>query len=157
MDENVNRDQAEERRKRLLQSYGNSGEHLARETQPGLLGLARRYGLDAAAARDVVQQAFQALFERRPSLTDVEAWLSRVVLRRVVDWRRREARLPQRLPGGTDPGPPVEALTPEQTLAVRTAVDSLPERLRLLVTLRCFEGCSETEAATRASYEPSSF
>lgn len=147
---------AEERRKQLAQSYRNSGEILVKKTRPGLLALARRRGLDAAAARDVVQQAFHALFEKRPRLANVEGWLVRVVLRRTADWFRRE-KARDACHGAIVPEEPVDQLTHEQRLLVRMVVEKLPERQRLLIQARYFEGHSEAEAAALAGYAPGSY
>ena len=123
-----------------------------------LLRVARNFGLDAHAAKDVVQQAYVDFLDRPEAISEVddpEGWMVRVVARRCADWRRREA-----LHAGCAaalPEAPVESLTPEQRLAVRSAVDRLSIRLRTLVEARYFCGYSEAEAASLAGYSPASY
>ena len=114
-------------------------------------------GLDLSAAKDVVQQAFMALFDRRPEVRDVEAWLVRVVTRRGVDWQRREKLHASGVCPTTIPDEPVQELSPEQRIAVRSVLDRLSKRTRLLIEARYFDGLSESEAAVRAGYSPASF
>ncbi len=151
-------DASETRRTRLLKSYKESGETLVHEASPRLYRRARRHGVDLAAARDIVQQAFLALFSKRPRLENVEAWLVKVVDRQTRLWRRREARAS----AGDEPlrcevETPLGLLSADDRLAVRHGVDRLPARQRRLVLLRYFEDCGEAEAATRAGLAPSSF
>lgn len=153
----MNDDHTHDRTQQLAASYRESGELLVLKTRPGLLALARRRGLDPSAARDVVQQAFHALFERRPRLANVEAWLVRVVLRRCADWFRREAAQRELRCPASLPDEPIDRLSEDQRLAVRSVVERLPERQRLLVIARYFDGHSESEAAEVAGYSPSSY
>ena len=146
-----------ERKSELARSYRDSGEQLVRLTRPRLVKLARSRGLDLSAAKDVVQQAFMALFEKRPHLADVEAWLARVVLRRSHDWRRTERRRSAESSAIALPSEVVEQLSEEQRLAVRSVLGKLSLRTRKLVEARYFEGHSEEDAARLAGYSPASY
>jgi RNA polymerase sigma factor (sigma-70 family) len=119
--------------------------------------MARQLGLDLAAAKDVVQQAFVSLFSRRPAVDDVEAWLARVVRRRSHDWRRRQARHDAVVGGSALPREPVDERSAERQLAVRSALGRLPERQRRLVEARYLYGCGDAEAALAAGYSPASY
>ena len=120
-----------------------------------LLRVARNFGLDAHAAKDVVQQAYVAYLDGGEGIEDSEGWMVRVVARRCADWKRREALHADCT--SSLPEAPVESLTPEQRLAVRSAVDRLSIRLRTLVEARYFCGYSEAEAAAIAGFSPASY
>ena len=131
--------------------HGSQGSDSRRR----LLRIARGLGLDAHAAKDVVQQAYVAYLGVGEGIEDSEAWMVRVVARRCADWKRREALHADC--ASVVPELPIETLSPEQRLAVRSAVDRLSIRLRTLVEARYFCGYSEAEAASLAGYSPASY
>lgn len=147
----------EARRARLGESYRNSGELLVRETRSRLVRFAKTRGLDLAAARDVVQQAYLALFRARPTLADVEAWLTRVVARRSSNWQRRAEVERAHLQAAAAQMTAGETLSDEQRLLVAQILGSLSARARRLVELRYFLGHDEAEAARLAGYSSSSY
>jgi RNA polymerase sigma-70 factor (ECF subfamily) len=153
----VNESAEDARASELARSYRHSGEVLVRMMRPRMLAIARRLGLDLAAAKDVAQQAFYELFAKRPQLRNVEGWLVRVVTRRGLDWKRRERRLESRAAAPPSPAHPEEALSAEERLSISTVVARLSGRSRALVEARYFEGHSETDAAILAGYSPSSY
>jgi hypothetical protein len=131
----LNESVAEARRRELARSYRDSGEVLVQKTRPRLIQVARKMGLDLAAAKDVVQQAFVALFDRRPEVSDVEGWLVRVVSRRGIDWKRREKVHGAGVCPTTLPDEPVQELSPEQRIAVRSVVRSPRATKRALIVM----------------------
>lgn len=147
---------AELRRQELARSFRDSGEVLVRKTEPRLIRVARKLGLDAAAARDVAQQAFVALFAKRPSIDNLEAWLVKVVFCRANDWLRDHGRRKQvclsLIPEG-----PVEKLSEDQRLAILAVLERLPKRYRTLVEARYFTGHTEEEAARLAGLSLASY
>lgn len=138
-----------------------------------LLRVARAQVHDAAAAEDIVQETlFAALrsaqaFEARSS---VRTWLTGILLRRVLDHRRRRARSPILLHADVDAdrddadeplGPAGEALDPLHQLVAResieqlaAAVADLPELPRRVFELREIEGMDNRRAAQRLGIEP---
>ena len=147
---------AQLRQRELSRSYRESGEVLVKKARPRLLQTARKLGLDLAAAKDVVQQAFAALFAKRPAIDNVEAWLVKAVACRASDWQRDHGRRGQ-VCLTTLPDTPVETLSEDQRLAVFTVLERLPKRYRLLVEARYFEGHTEEEAARIAGLTPASY
>lgn len=150
-------DGAQQRRAELVRSYRDSGEVLVTQTRSRLVKLAQRSGLDLAAAKDVVQQAFATLFDKRPQLQDVEGWLVRVVQRGASAWRRTEKAWASDICPTTLPDEPIARLSAEQRLAVRAVLGRLAERPRRLVIARYFEGHTEEESARLAGYSPGAF
>jgi RNA polymerase sigma-70 factor (ECF subfamily) len=131
-----------------------------------LYRLALRLTGDAAAAEDVVQEAFVKLmagagtFEGRSRLA---TWLYRVVYNASIDRlmdRKRTVPVPEE---GGDEAPPMPALlvdflSPEEMLkdaetrrALEEAVAALPPSLRGAFLLRDVEGLSTAEAAEALS------
>ncbi|HEX5465860.1 MAG TPA: sigma-70 family RNA polymerase sigma factor [Candidatus Limnocylindrales bacterium] len=98
-----------------------------------LWSFARRLGLDALDAEDVVQEAFlRAGRGNEEPIQDLDAWLFRVVHNLAVDRhrvRRRDgpAAAPGDLAGAAD--------DVDERLAVWQEVDRLPERQRAVVYL----------------------
>jgi RNA polymerase sigma factor (sigma-70 family) len=112
------------------------GVHIRRGRE--LWTLARRLGLSAEEADDVVQEALTRLWQqlrRGGAVRDPEAWAFRIVYRLAMDQhrlRRRLAGLAQRL---RQPSP---ELGPDATarIAVWAEVGHLPERQRAVLYLR---------------------
>ncbi|HEX9800124.1 MAG TPA: RNA polymerase sigma factor [Thermoanaerobaculia bacterium] len=146
-----------DRHERLLRSLEQSGIFLVDEMTGRLERYACSRGLDEATTEEVVQEAFTAVFQRRASVTQPEAWLVRVVDRRCCDWHRRRSAAARALAAlaerarGADFGPSHEALDLAKALA------RLPEKLRQVVRLRYVEGLGTTEAASRLGYSPETY
>lgn len=111
---------------------------------------------DRSEAEDVVQEAMLRLWRIAPQWRTGEAqvstWLYRVVSNLCTDRLRKHSR------GGValddvaepeDPAPGAEARLQEEARhdALRAAIAELPERQRLALTLRHFEGVSNPEIA----------
>lgn len=111
---------------------------------------------DRSEAEDVVQEAMLRLWriapEWRTGEAQVSTWFYRVVSNLCTDRFRKHGR------GGValddvaepeDPAPGAEARLQEEArhAALRAAIAALPERQRLALTLRHFEGASNPEIA----------
>lgn len=116
---------------------------------------ARDFG-DVELARDIVQETFIQVWERRRSLTaaaSVRAYLYRTVRSQVIDeQRRRRVRrdwsLRERGRPAARPPTPAEVLAEEEILnAYRRAVAALPDRRREVFNLVFVSGLSHEEAA----------
>ena len=96
-----------------------------------LWSFARRLGLDAAAAEDVMQDAFsKALVAPQGSVSDLDAWLFRVVHNLAMDHHRWARRVRQTLPTRH---PDLDAL--DARVALWAQVDALPVRQRAVIYL----------------------
>jgi RNA polymerase sigma-70 factor (ECF subfamily) len=139
---------------------------LVDQHQAALRRMARIYVSSAAVADEVVQDTWLAViqgvwaFEGRSSL---KTWIFRILINRAKTRALREARsvpLPDagtgelsRLEDSFDPAqsdadlssPESRALTGEARALVRAAIDALPRRQRVVITMRDLEGCSSEE------------
>jgi RNA polymerase sigma-70 factor (ECF subfamily) len=114
-------------------------------------GLARRILRDAADAEDVVQDVFvqvwrdAARFDRERGSAQV--WVCMIARSRALDrLRRRKARRED----GERPVEPVAASwEPVLSVAMRKALDGLPEEQRRPLELAYYEGLTQTEIAAR--------
>ncbi|MEM7269674.1 MAG: RNA polymerase sigma factor [Pseudomonadota bacterium] len=142
----------------LLERYAAGDQSAARaltlRLTPRVLALATRMLRDAAEAEDVAQDAMLRLWKIAPDWrlgeAKVTTWLHRVTANLCIDRLRRKGR------GGpplediaepSDPAPSVEArlVAADRVSAVRRAINELPERQRIAVTLRHFEEMSNPE------------
>jgi RNA polymerase sigma-70 factor (ECF subfamily) len=136
------------------------------------LGLAYRIVRDNAAAEDVVQDAFLAIWRNAKGFDagrgNLRAWLLAIVRNRAIDHVRRasKSRTSTSPPTLVDPPPPLRARAgvggPEQVpdawetvslelerKQVREALASLPQPQRESLELAYFEGLSQSEIADR--------
>jgi RNA polymerase sigma-70 factor, ECF subfamily len=131
-----------------------------------LLALTR----DEDDALDLAQDTFLKAFRGLPryrSDAPFRNWLLAIArnearTRFKVNTRRREEPLDRRLePEGTDPGPEEATLRSREVARVRRAIETLPEKQRMSVTLRLFDGLSyreigeatgSTEGTARVNY-----
>ncbi|WP_082029645.1 RNA polymerase sigma factor [Tateyamaria sp. ANG-S1] len=111
---------------------------------------------DATEAEDVVQEAMLRLWRIAPEWREGEAqvstWLYRVVSNLCTDRLRKRPRSGMALEDVAepeDPSPGAEARLQETArhAALRAAISDLPERQRMALTLRHFEGASNPEIA----------
>lgn len=109
---------------------------------------------DRAEAEDVAQESFLRLWDNaagwRVGEAGLKSWLYRVAFNLCHDrLRRRRLVLMDEPPESVDPAPrPGEAMIEdERGSAVRTALDSLPERQRAALILSYYEEMSQAEAA----------
>jgi RNA polymerase sigma-70 factor (sigma-E family) len=107
---------------------------------------------DAAAAEDIVQDAFVALYRRWPDVDEPAAWLRRVVANRATSWLRR--RLVARRHAGRHLGPEVAPPPEDEDGAVRAALGRLSARQRAAVFLRFYLDLPETEIAAALACRP---
>jgi len=121
---------------------------------PRLRALAWRM-LGDAEAEDVVQEVFLRLWERPeawdPRKGRLQAWLVRLAANAAIDRlrrrrRREETELPETLPD-EQAGPEDAALQNDLAARVRAAVQRLPERQRLALTLSHDLGHGNAEIA----------
>lgn len=132
-------------------------DRLYRECAPSLFRYLLRYGGDAEAAADAVQEAFARLLERPPRDVRARTWLFRVatnLLRQNGRSERRRLHLlreaPERAPlGAPYELPDREVETAERRSRVRTALDALGVRDRMVLLMRA-EGFSHREIAEAA-------
>ena len=98
-------------------------------------------------AQDVFLQLFQNL-KKIESLAHLTFWLRRVTGHRCIDWNRRQSLRPrislEELP---EPMAPEERGDPLMARRVRQLVSNLPEKSRLIITLRYQEGLQLAEIA----------
>jgi len=119
------------------------------------LALAERLLGTRGEAEDVLQDAFSRLWTHAdrfdPEVARFTTWFYRVVANACTDRLRRRGRS-QPLPehwDSVDPGPRADEKLAENQRArrVRDALDELPERQKVAVTLCYFEGLTNVEAA----------
>lgn len=140
----------------LLALYASGDQSAARALMlrqaPRVLGLATRMLRDVSEAEDVTQEAMLRLWKIAPDWRMGEAkistWLYRVATNLCTD------RLRKRRGVGLDEAPEIADETPsvetvlmnaDRGQALRIAIDKLPERQRLAITLRHFQELSNPE------------
>ena len=127
---------------------------LVRRYLPRARQVARRLMQDADDADDLVQDAFLRALERIATF-DVsrafEPWFTRLLVNLGLDQRRKQqvrrtdSRDPALLPGGTRPDRETERAELRSSLS--RALEQLPDRQRLIVTLFEIDGRSTEEIA----------
>lgn len=142
----------------LLALYASGDQSAARALMlrqaPRILALATRMLRDNAEAEDVTQEAMLRLWKIAPDWRTGEAkistWLYRVASNLCTD------RLRKRRGVGLDEAPEIADETPsverkmmnaDRGEALRIAVDRLPERQKLAISLRHFQELSNPEIA----------
>lgn len=117
-----------------------------------VLATARGILKDEAEAEDVAQDAMLRLWRSAASLElgpgGVRPWLRRVTANLCIDRVRggRRTIVTDEPPEQSTPAAQMTALAEAETsLRVRSALDGLPERQRLALTLFHYEGMSQTE------------
>jgi RNA polymerase sigma-70 factor (ECF subfamily) len=133
---------------------GRSFERLFRDFFPPLMAFARKIVVDEDDAREVVQQVFIKLWEKRSELdlsTSLKSYLFTSVHHRslnVIRDRKKfsSAELPE-VAGEWDVSAQIESMELEGK--IREAIDSLPEKCREIFELNRFEGLKYSEIATQ--------
>jgi len=128
------------------------GEIVSRH-QAAAWNAAYRFLSDAAEAEDIAQQAFLNLIEaadRYEASAKFTTYLYRIVTRLCIDRSRKKQPvytddLPARATPGSSPAEAAER--GERDEAVRAALARLPDRQRIVVVLRYYEGLSGSEIA----------
>src|SRR5262245_26616289 len=111
-----------------------------------------RYALmvlgDTASAADVVQQVFAAWLRERRPVEHEDAYLYRAVRNECFTALRRRRRESIAANGGPPIVEPADAsATPEERLAIDSALRTLPAEQREVVHLKVFEGMTFQEIA----------
>lgn len=120
--------------------------------------VAFRYTRDSQLARDVVQEsflkAFRASASYRPSAR-FRTWFMRILVNTCLDEGRRRVPEPLLDHEPTDPGSERDLLEQnQQAERVRNAIDDLPQRQKMAVLLKHFEGLSHEEIAAAIDATP---
>jgi RNA polymerase sigma factor (sigma-70 family) len=106
---------------------------------------------DRQLGEDIATEAFARLVRHWGTVHDPHSWLYATTANLVHDhWRRRgrEAAAYERLQGGvTDPDVAPEGPDRDDALSVRSAVQALPERLRVPVLLHYFADLTVVQVA----------
>jgi len=143
----------------LLVAYGNGDRAaamaLTTRLAPRVTGFAARMlGGDRHEAEDVAQEAMLRLWKVAPDWRQGEAkvttWLYRVTANLCTDrLRKRRSVAIDAIPEPADdrPGAAAEMMQAARLRALQAALDALPERQRIAVTLRHLEGRSNPEIA----------
>ena len=143
----------------LLVLYGNgdpmAAELLTRRLAPRILGFAERLlGGDRAEAEDVTQEAMLRLWKIAPDWRTGEAkvstWLFRVVSNLCTDRLRRRRTVDIDAieePEDSTPAAVDRMIQADRVAALQAALNSLPDRQRIAVTLRHIEGETNPDIA----------
>jgi RNA polymerase sigma-70 factor (ECF subfamily) len=117
-----------------------------------IVSVARRMLRDDAEAEDVAQEAFLRLWRSSATLeigpAGIRPWLRRVVSNLCLDRVRGQGRVKvvEELPEVPEPAKQLAALESQDTQRrVEAAMQKLPDRQRLALTLFHFEGLSQIE------------
>ena len=116
---------------------------------------------DTEATRDLVQDIFIKVYRAADSYTPdagLFTWLYRITANHCINFLQKQKRDPlfkaeeplvQTLASAIDSGqsasPEINLVRQERTLMVRRAIDSLPQRQKMAITLLRFEGLSYKE------------
>jgi len=142
----------------LMVLYANGDAQAARiltlRHASKVLNLSRRMLKDEAEAEDVTQEALLRLWKTakdwRQGEAKVSTWLYKVASNLCLDrLRRKKGTDLDEIPEPEDDTPSVEAqmIASERAVTLREALEMLPERQRLAVSLRHIEGLSNPEIA----------
>jgi RNA polymerase sigma factor (sigma-70 family) len=142
----------------LLTLYANGNQAAARALMlrhaPRVLSLAKRMLKDLGEAEDVTQEAMLRLWKIAPEWREGEAkvstWLYRIASNLCTDRLRKKRNVSlDEAPEMEDDTPNVEdqMIAADRGRALRHAMDRLPQRQKLALTLRHFEELSNPEIA----------
>ena len=127
---------------------------LVREHQTMVYSLARNFVRDAAIAEDLAQEVFIHLFRNLAAIESpahMKFWLRKVTGHRCIDFSRRQKSNGGKSSVSLDEAPePVSIFDMPDSMmrtTIRRFVASLPEKPRLVVTLRYQEDMDPTEIA----------
>ncbi len=117
-----------------------------------LVGWATPLLSDRDLAHDVATDAFIKLLNHWGTVTDPRAWLYTTVANQIRDhWRKRsrESAAYSRFTaaGSIGPDAPARSVDTDTRLTVRSAIEALPERFRLVVLLHYYADLSVAQVA----------
>ena len=137
-------------------------ERLIECHQDRVLGIATRFLGNRADAEDVAQEVFVAVYRSAPRYEPrgrFTTWLFTIVRNACIKAARRRSRRPEEAAAGPSretgwqsvrdsrPDGEQRLLESEKLAAIRAAVGRLPEKLRMALLLRQFEGLGYDEVA----------
>ncbi|MEM7545074.1 MAG: RNA polymerase sigma factor [Pseudomonadota bacterium] len=138
-----------------------AGDHsaarvLTRRLTPRVLALATRMLRDPVEAEDVAQEAMVRLWRIAPDWRAGEAkvstWLHRITSNLCIDRLRKRKRIGPGLDEIAEPPDPAPSadtrlIAGDRASALKAAINALPDRQRVAITLRHFEDYSNPEIA----------
>lgn len=153
-------EQAAEADEALLARFARGDQAAARELVsrhlPRVFATASRMLGDRTEAEDIAQEAMLRLWKIAPDWqtgrAQVSTWLYRVASNLCIDRIRRRSRIdPREAPDRADdaPGSEAQLQTRARSRALHAALVELPERQRLAIMLRHFEGHTNPDIAAR--------
>lgn len=127
---------------------------LVREHQAMVYSIARYFLRDVSTAEDIAQEVFIHLYQHLASIESpdhLKFWLRKVAGHRCIDYARRQKAQAAKLSVSLDEAPePVSIFEMPDSMmrsTIRRFVATLPEKPRLVVTLRYQEDLDPTEIA----------
>lgn len=123
---------------------------LVREHQAMVFSLAHYFSRDRATAEDLAQEVFIHLYQNLAAIESpahLKFWLRRVTSHRCIDHVRKHRMKIVSVDDAPEPVAPADFRDSLMTEALRRIVATLPEKPRLVVTLRYQEDLDPTEIA----------
>jgi RNA polymerase sigma-70 factor (ECF subfamily) len=124
---------------------------LVREHQAMVVSLAHYFSRDRATAEDLAQEVFIHLYQNLAAIESpahLKFWLRRVTSHRCIDHARKVYKVKTvSVEDAPEPVAPSDFRDTLMTSALRRIVATLPEKPRLVVTLRYQEDLDPTEIA----------
>jgi RNA polymerase sigma-70 factor (ECF subfamily) len=124
---------------------------LVHQYQAMVFSLAYHFLHDGASAEELSQEVFLQLYQSLPKIespSHLQFWLRRVTSHRCIDWaRRNNHRSGVSLNEVAEPAAPEPRGDPVLARKLRRLVATLPEKSRMIVTLRFQEDLQPTEIA----------
>ncbi len=123
---------------------------LVRERQAMVFSLAHYFLRDRATAEDLAQEVFIHLYQNLASIESsdhLKFWLRKVTSHRCIDYARKRKMQTVSVDDAPEPSVNFDFGDTLMTAALRRIVATLPEKPRLVVTLRYQEDLDPTEIA----------
>jgi len=124
---------------------------VVREHQAMVVSLAHYFSRDRATAEDLAQEVFIHLYQNLGAIESpahLKFWLRRVTSHRCIDHARKKHKMRTvSVDDAPEPVAPADSRDTLMTATLRRIVATLPEKPRLVVTLRYQEDLDPTEIA----------
>jgi RNA polymerase sigma-70 factor, ECF subfamily len=123
---------------------------LVREHQAMVFSIAHYFSRDRATAEDLAQEVFIHLYQNLAAIESpahLKFWLRRVTGHRCIDYARKHRVKTVSVEDAPEPVAPADFRDSLMTEALRRIVATLPEKPRLVVTLRYQEDLDPSEIA----------